>query len=111
MGGNTSQSNINNNKSFLPGRVEQVEVVMPPAYTDLFSTNSGDEFSIGAPPSYYSATHFLDTQGDTPDTLDSQGDTPDTPDTLDSQGNTTEGGNKASEDSWKKKKSSITGLL
>merc|ERR1711973_970013 len=30
--GNTSQSNINNNKSFPTGRGDQLEIKMPPAY-------------------------------------------------------------------------------
>merc|ERR1711872_366814 len=37
---------------------DQIEIKMPPAYSDLFSIDTGDDASLGDPPSYYYATHW-----------------------------------------------------
>jgi len=42
------------NTCALPRMEDQVEIKMPPAYTDIFNPGSGDVSSLGTPPAYYS---------------------------------------------------------
>lgn len=42
------------NTCVLPRLEDQVEIKLPPAYTEIFNPGSGDVSSLGTPPAYYS---------------------------------------------------------
>jgi len=61
IGGSSSSMGVSRGSSFrntckFPRDPEQVEIQMPPSYTDIFNQGSGDVSSLGTPPAYYSTS-------------------------------------------------------
>jgi len=58
VGGNSgsSRSGSFRNKCTLPRAEDQVEIKMPPAYADIFTSGTGAAENLGSPPAYYSNT-------------------------------------------------------
>jgi len=61
IGGSSSSMGVSRGSSFrnqckFPRDPEQVEIQMPPSYTDIFNQGSGDMSSLGTPPAYYSTS-------------------------------------------------------